>query len=404
MADANQEYFDAALRRQISVRRYTMSQIREIQAVLEKADKKLVEELRKRLGKIVGAAGGIDFQSARFKELLKDIREMRQDVIREARGELKTKLLQFGRTEADFEKDLVELAVPVEIALTAVASETIREAVTKQPFQGRTLGQWWDSLSAADQRSLTDAIQIGLSNGEDVDSIVRRVVGTRARNYSDGVLAVTRRNAEAIVRTAVNHVSNASREALWEGNEDIILALRWTSVLDGRTSAVCRGRDGALAPIGGKPLPKGSRMLQPPDARPPAHVSCRSIMVAVLDEAGIVGNRPFVVDTRTGDRRKVDFREIAREKGISVQEARSRWASANVGQVPAETSYNDWLARQSQSFQNEVLGKTKARLFRTGKIRLDQFIDRRGDEFSLEELASQRPEVFRAAGLNPEEF
>lgn len=404
MADANQEYFDAALRRQISVRGYTMTQIREIQAILENADKKLVEELRKRLGKIVGAAGGIDFQRARFKELLKDIREMRIEVIREARTELRTKLLQFGRTEADFEKDLVELTVPIELTLNAVATDSIRDAVTKQPFQGRTLGQWWDSLSAADQRALTDAIQMGLANGEDVDTIVRRVVGTRARNYSDGALAITRRNAEAVVRTAINHVSNAAREALWEGNEDIILALRWTSVLDGRTSAVCRGRDGALAPVGGKPLPKGSRMLQPPDARPPAHVSCRSIMVAVLDEAGIVGTRPFVTDTRTSERRRVDFREIAREKGISVQEARSRWAAANIGQVPAETSYNDWLARQSHAFQDRVLGKTKARLFRTGKIRLDQFIDRRGNELSLDELASQRPDAFRAAGLNPEEF
>lgn len=404
MADANQEYFDAALRRQISVRGYTMTQIREIQAILENADKKLVEELRKRLGKIVGAAGGIDFQSARFKELLKDIREMRVEVIREARTELRAKLLQFGRTEADFEKDLVELTVPIELTLNAVAADSIRDAVTKQPFQGRTLGQWWDSLSAADQRALTDAIQMGLANGEDVDTIVRRVVGTRARSYSDGALAITRRNAEAVVRTAINHVSNAAREALWEGNEDIILALRWTSVLDGRTSAVCRGRDGALAPVGGKPLPKGSRMLQPPDARPPAHVSCRSIMVAVLDEAGIVGTRPFVTDTRTSERRRVDFREIAREKGISVQEARSRWAAANIGQVPAETSYNDWLARQSHAFQDRVLGKTKARLFRTGKIRLDQFIDRRGNELSLDELASQRPDAFRAAGLNPEEF
>jgi hypothetical protein len=381
-----------------------MSQIREIQAVLEKGDKRIVEELRRRLGKIVGAAGGVDFQSARFRELLRDIREIRVEVIREARSELRTKLLQFSRSEADFERELLELAVPVELSLTAVAADSIREAVTKRPFQGRTLGQWWDSLSDADQRALTDAIQMGLSNGEDVDTIVRRVVGSRARNYSDGALSITRRNAEAVVRTAINHASNAARESLWEGNEDIVLALRWTSVLDGRTSAVCRGRDGALAPVGGKPLPKGSRMLQPPDARPPAHVSCRSIMVAVLDEAGIVGTRPFVTDTRTSERRRVDFREIAREKGISVQEARSRWASANIGQVPAETSYNDWLVRQSHAFQDRVLGKTKARLFRAGKIRLEQFIDRRGNELSLDELASQRPDAFRVAGLNPEEF
>lgn len=404
MADANQEYFDAVLRRAISVRGYTMRQVQEIRQILESSDKKLVELLRKRLGRIVDRKGGVDFRGKQLRSLLQEIREMRLEVVREARNELRTKLLQFGRTEADFEKELLELSIPIELTLAAAATEELRTAVTSRPFQGRTLGQWFDSLSAADQRALTDAIQKGLALGEDVDTIVRRVIGTRAKGYSDGVLATSRRNAEAIVRTAINHVSNMAREALWEANADIILALRWTSVLDGRTSPVCRGRDGALAPVGGKPLPKGSRMLQPPDARPPAHVNCRSIMVAVLDAAGIVGNRPFVVDTRTADRRRVDFRQIARDKGISVQEARNRWAAANIGQVPAETTYNDWMKRQSTAFQDKVLGKTRARLFRTGKIRLDQFVDRQGDEITLDDLARQRPEVFRAAGLNPEEF
>lgn len=308
-------------------------------------------------------------------------------------------MVSLARVEADFERSLLEAVVPVEFAAASVSVDTLRKLVTEKPIQGRLLGEWFKSLEQADLRALTDAIQLGLALGEDVDSIVRRVVGTRANRYSDGVLAMTRRNAEAVVRTAVNHVSNAARESVWEANSDIILALRWTSTLDGRTSAICRGYDGALIPIAGKPLPSGSRMLQPPDARPPAHVNCRSIIVAVLDEAGIVGSRPFVVDARTPDRREVDFRKIAREKGITIQEARSQWATRAVGQVPAETSYNDWMARQSTSFQDEVLGRTRARLFRTGKIRLDQFLDRSGNELSLEELARRRPDVFRAAGL-----
>lgn len=399
MADANSEFFDAALRHQLDVRRYSSGELAAILLLLEKADRELVVLLRRRLGKIVDSRGGVDFTSARMKALLADIRELRQDVMKIVRARVRGDMVSLARVEADFERSLLEAVVPVEFAAASVSVDTLRKLVTEKPIQGRLLGEWFKSLEQADLRALTDAIQLGLALGEDVDSIVRRVVGTRANRYSDGVLAMTRRNAEAVVRTAVNHVSNAARESVWEANSDIILALRWTSTLDGRTSAICRGYDGALIPIAGKPLPSGSRMLQPPDARPPAHVNCRSIIVAVLDEAGIVGSRPFVVDTRTPDRREVDFRKIAREKGITIQEARSQWASRAVGQVPAETTYNDWMARQSASFQDEVLGRTRARLFRTGKIRLDQFLDRSGSELSLEELSRRRPDVFRAAGL-----
>ena len=395
MADANQDYFDAAIRRQIGVRRYTAEQVSAMLALLEKSDRELVEKLRRRLGKIVAREGGVDFTSARLRDMLKEIREVRQEVITAARAQFRGGLLQFARDEADFERKLLELVIPVEISVAGALADTLRAVVTQQPFYGRLLNEWFDSLAQADQRAIVDAIQLGLAQGEDVDAIVRRVVGTRANRYSDGVLAMTRRNAEAVVRTAINHVSNGSREEIWAANEDIILALRWTSVLDGRTSAICRSRDGHLIRIGDKPLPPGSTPLQPQDARPPAHVSCRSIIVAVLDASGIAGTRPFVVENGV----EIDLREQAKKDGISLSEARDRWSQRVIGTVPAATTYQEWLGRQSKTFQEDVLGVKKAKLFRTGKIKLDQFVDRAGKELTLDQLRQKFPDVFRAAKI-----
>jgi hypothetical protein len=62
------------------------------------------------------------------------------------------------------------------------------------------------------------------------------------------------------------------------------------------------------------------------------------------------------------------------------------------------------MKRQPAAFQNDVLGVTKAKLFRKGDLTLDQFIDRRGNELTLKQLASQQADAFKNAGLDPKNY
>jgi len=295
--------------------------------------------------------------------------------------------------------------MPMSIDLATVTPATLRAIVTTQPFDGNLLGDWYTSLARSDQSNLLRAIRLGLAQGETLDEMMRRIAGTRAARFSDGVLSLSRRNAETVVRTAINGVSNAARESLWNENADIISTPRWTSTLDGRTSAICRGRDGKLAPVqSGGAIPEGGDALQPPGARPPAHPGCRSLMVAVVDGVAAVGRRPTVRDTRRREAREIDFRREARQQGRPIQEIRSEWADANVGSVPATVDYDEWLKTQPVAFQESVLGKTDGILFRKGGLPLDKFVDKSGREFTLDELSRTQPEAFEAAGLNPDDF
>lgn len=393
MSTANERYFDSAVRHQIGVRRFASGEVKEILKLLEAADRELVLKLRRRLRR------GMDPTSQRFRKLIQDMREARRQVMVDLRGKIRGDMLEFSRVEAEFESRLIRAALPIEVNMSAVPIQQLRALVTSRPFQGRLLRDWFGGLELSDRRNLEQAIRLGVSQGETIGDMVRRVAGTRAAGFRDGALSITRRNAEAVVRTAVNHVTNAAREELWEANGDIVRALRWTATLDGRTSAICRARDGRLTPVGDKPLPEGSRRLEPPGARPPAHVNCRSVMVAVLDDLGVVGTRATVTDTRTRARREVDFRRIARQEGRPIRDVRARWARENIGQVPAETNYNQFLRRQSAGFQDEVLGKTRGRLFRKGELDVDQFVDRRGNELTLSQLRQTQPEAFEKAGL-----
>ena len=413
---ANQDVFNRGLRHQVGVRRFTSGEVKKALKLFEKADREIAALLRRRVAAI---ANGRQINTRRFKRLLDDIQEIRNEMLRQFRGEVRSSLNGLVPIEIDFEERILQDSIPVEIEFNTIQLDTVRAAIRSRPFSGgtdsaRTLQQWFDSIKRADQRRLIEAIQLGVIQGESVDQIVRRVVGTRARGFSDGVLATTRRNAEALVRTAVNHISNAAREAVWDENSDIIQALKWVSTLDGRTSAICRARDGRLVAIGGKNLPTGFPALIPPTARPPAHPACRSLMIAVLDLFGIAGkisDRPFVRDTRTGRRRQRDFRREAREanperwknstreeRNAIVRARKESWAKENIGRVPADVSYGEWLLQQPHSFQNQVLGTTKARLFRTGRIPIDKFVDRRGNELTLDQLRQSHGDVFNEIG------
>lgn len=406
---ANQTLFDATLRHQVALRRYGDTTLRRIARLLEQADRDLAERIRKRLDNL-GTLSATRTQ--RLEELLREVQQLRAVVHKELRSEARAELRELAGVEAEWERQVLIASIPVQVNLDLPSAEQLRAVVHSRPFQGRFLREWFRSLEQSERRGLRDALRMGVTNGESTDDIVRRVVGTRANNYSDGVMSVSRRNATTVMRTATTHVSNAARAEVWSANRGVVKALRWTATLDGRTSAVCRSRDGALTPLGDEPLPKGTDLLRPPDARPPAHMNCRSVMVAVIDPDVVTGERPTVTDTRNRRVREIDFRAEAKAEDPSrwrqmtvkqrnqrIAELRKEWSDANIGQVPAKTNYQSWLTRQSERFQDEVLGPTRGKLFRDGGLTLDNFVDATGRELTLTELARRYPDAFEMGGL-----
>ena len=421
--DANTRYFDAAIRHQVGVRNLTTQQVNELIGLLETMDQDLTGKIRQRLKKFVGIP--FNPRTKKFQDLLIELRGIRSVALRELEQKFRTNLIDLGKLEVDFEKRMMEGALPVVLDLESPSTQTLTSLIATRPFGegsvgGRNLRQWFQSLKQSDQQRITGAIQAGLFQGEGIDEIVRRVVGRRSNGFRDGVLGLTRRQAEAVIRTAVNGISNTAREAVWAANTDILQGLMWTAVLDGRTTAICQSRDGKVAPIGDTALPSGTPRLEPPGARPPAHVACRSIMTAVFSSEGVMaaaGVRPFVRSTKNARGRRLDFRKQAREqagaewttlsraeRNTRVASLRENWGQRNIGTIPATVNYQEWLQRQPSSFQDSVLGKTKGELFRTEKVGVDDFVTRRGNALTLEQLAQTDPTAFISAGLSPDNF
>ena len=69
------------------------------------------------------------------------------------------------------------------------------------------------------------------------------------------------------------------------------------------------------------------------------------------------------------------------------------------GQVANDTTYADWLKRQSGARQDEVLGATRGKLMRDGKLELSEMYSNKGVFLTLDQLRGRDAEAFKRAGL-----
>ena len=88
-----------------------------------------------------------------------------------------------------------------------------------------------------------------------------------------------------------------------------------------------------------------------------------------------------------------------RDLGIDMDELPASTRASMSGQIPEDTTYQQWLKGKTAAFQDDILGKTKGALFRRGGLTLDRFVDKTGKEYTLEDLRTKNAAAFAAAGL-----
>ncbi|MEO0498744.1 MAG: minor capsid protein [Pseudomonadota bacterium] len=343
----HEQWRDAQISHMVGLRRLSSSVVKRIIRLLDATDEDLSAQIARRLASIDGPFPLSRRETERLERLAARLRDIRGQAFDAVSSELRQEMLDLASYEVEFQQGLAASVLDIDVVAPSVSQ--LRAAVVSRPFQGRLLREWASGLEQADRRRIRDEINIGLTEGESIQQIARRVRGRRSNRYRDGVIHITRRNAEAVVRTAVSHTQNVARQELYQANADIVQSVQWTATLDSRTSAVCRGRDGRIYPLDKAPAI-------------PAHINCRSVLVPYFGP-------------RAGER------------------------ASEFGPVPDATTYGDWLRRRGAQEQDEILGVDKGRLFRRGKLTLNKFIDRAGNELTLDQLRTREAQAFERAGL-----
>ena len=321
---------DALTRHQILLQRHFKGIYKDIEPLI----KKMVKDLNAR----ISSATPAEFE--RLTILRNELNAIINSHIGGISDATIQRLIDFYEYESKFTISLLDKeTIPSYAVLsTGLAPEAIGAVISTMPIvldgKQTTVKSMIKHFGKAQAKNIELAIQTGIASGRTTDDIVRDVMAiTNTR---------TRKQAEAVILTAANATGAKARAAVWDDNSDILQGERYSATLDSRTTVICASLDRNIYPIGTGP-------------QPPLHYRCRSIRVPAL---------------------KPEY-ELQYDKGRSSTD----------GVVSSKTTYSSFLKRQSKEFQDEVLGVERAKLFRSGKLKLDQFVDKSGKLYTLEQLA-----------------
>ena len=341
MLDNNDKIFDKILKSQLLSFRFDASMRQKVLSELKLLEKSLLLQLQD---------SGIDestFKNRRFKELLRAVKVTIDDFYKIADNKLAENLSEYvaleSQTTAKLLSDLSTLTA------VAIPPNKLANIYSNAMIEGSPSSTWWKRQSLKLKNNFEDNIRQGLILGETNSQLVTRIRGTKAFAYKNGIMNIARNDAEALVRSSVQTVANQARFETLELNHDIVSSYRHVSTLDSRTSDQCIVRDGLRwDSITKKPI--GHNI---PFRVPPIHWNCRSTLIPEIS-----GFEPADDATR----------------------------ASSDGQVKASTTFESYLKGKSAAFQDEVLGKGKAQLYRDGKITLRQLLDQSGNPLTLSEL------------------
>lgn len=330
----------------------------------------------------------------RLNALLEQIRLIIRTNFSKAKDLHVSELRALSTLESKWIANSVNNAIGVEMATPILTPKVLTTLARKTPIMGSPAEEWWGRQAEDTRRRFADQIRMGFALGESTQDMVRRVRGTftgswlnvreldgtitKVREFTGGVMDVTTRQAEALVRTSVQAIANNVRNATYEENEDLIKARQAHVTFDLRTSDICRPRARWAWFMDGRPVPAsengGIVTPIPFPGPPPWHFNCRSSLLPIT----------------------FSWEElVARANGTKKQKRLARLADNNIpkgtrqsmdGQVSAEQTYEDWLKSKTVAEQKEVLGVGKQKLWKEGKLSFRDMINAEGRPLSLAEI------------------
>ena len=312
----------------------------------------------------------------RLESLLRSVRALNRQAYEAIQRELTPELMDLVSYEAQYQAQLLRTVLPaqvvVRVGVATVVPEQVYAAALARPLQGVLLRSALDGLEEGRARLIRQTLARGYVEGRTIAEMVRELRGTRSNGYADGLFERGRRDVETIVRTAISHYAGFTRDRFYAANSDIIVAQVWLSTMDSRTSEPCILRDSRKYTVEANPKPIGHAY---PWGQGPGryHWNCRSVSTPIT--------------------------KSLRELGVDAEDMDAGTRASLDGQIPAATTYSDWLSRQSASRQDQILGPTRGKLMRDGGLTVERFATDKGRWLSLDELRERDAAAFARAGL-----
>jgi hypothetical protein len=359
MTSANDEILDLVTTRALDLQRLSAGQARDAARFLNELQGDIVAQLA-RIDPT--GIGSITRRAARLEKLLKQVRETITAAYRSEGQRLAGELREIADMEAQFAVSSINKGSGVQIITTELTRGQLTAITGDLLIQGAPVSDWLSRQAGDTLNQFQRNMRMGIAQGETNAQLIRRIRGGRQGGAAvQGFMDISRNHAESLVRSATQAVSQASRQAIYNANDDIISAEQWVSTIDLRTTILCSSRDGLTYTVGshepiGHSLPWGGGPGN-------LHFGCRSTSTPVLKS----------------------FREL----GLDIDEVPPSTRASLDGQIPQDTTFEGWLSRRTVAQQNENLGVGRAKLWRDGDISFRDLMDANGRELTLEQLRAR---------------
>lgn len=348
--EAAEAMFDRQVRHRIDLERYAAGEVTRLLRFIRAMERDTLARIAalKAAGEDLTRAERLRVQS--LEGLLREVRLIYAEGYQRLRAGAFDSMEELAQFEAEFTtgslaralddlESIGSLAAKSVVAAAGAQVQTptvaqLRAVIRSRPLMTDTkaglLSAWFDDLGRAGIDRVESALRISFAEGESIAT---------ARERLRGIWSLNARSAEAVIRTAFNHVSTEVAQESYAANPELVNEVEWVSTLDSRTTPICRARDGKRFPVDSGP-------------RPPAHIRCRSTVIPVVE-------------------------------GLPT---------------PPRLTFGQWLAKQSADVQDDILGPERGKLFRSGGLKVDQFTGRDGAPLTLAQIRDRYPEAFNRSG------
>jgi hypothetical protein len=316
-----------------------------------------------------------------MKRLQREIGSLAAEELRKGWDDATEGLEEMAAYEAGYAAKLT--GAEIGAALSVPAADKVKSYIDKSVMtltsgSRVTSGAWAEFVNGSIDsavRQFNGIIAQGFERGQTVGQMAKSI-----RESTQGILAG---QAEVLARTGQSHYANQAREAMALDNRRVIKYRVFVATFDNRTTDTCFHF--------GSP-PQNVIPIERTDyPRLPAHFGCRSLYVYTNDPEKLNQGPKAAVGGKTGVKiepdRKLQYRG---KKDTDIFKP---------GQISAGQTLDSWMRSQPDWFIDDALGKTRAKLFRDGGLKIDKFADVTGRPLTLAELRELDAAAFKRAGL-----
>jgi|GEM_PF-3274703 len=300
-----------------------------------------------------------EWQIERMGQQVKEMEGMLKAAAMNSAGELKTTLQDLAMLDSDVYAQMLDskfgkigidiVSVPFE-QLNFITSYNMRGT----PIEDRLL---WASDNIIEK--MRGELSQSILMGDDIVKATNRLIGPVSQGLPGLALNEVKKKAIMIARTEILHTSNQVARATYNNNQDVLKGLQHSASLDKRTCVECASADGHIFYFENGEI--DAPIL-------PLHSNCRCIYIPITKSWSELGER-------------IPEDKVDKAKGFTGNP------------LEDQLNYDGWLKKQSNSVQEEILGPSRYKLWKSGKIKLDGMVGNNGKLIPVKKLKSISDEM-----------